>query len=414
MSMKAFHACRAKKIKYHQTSTPMHTVADVYNEFLVRGKRLPDLAVVEKWHDLLVQYTRDEANTTFIVRKYSGGKDNGVWNNRRGAVVRFADGFEVVYADNFLAHEIHLMAYHGVTPTDYTEFKRLIDDRELPITSGTAVEKSIRLYPPASKTCGCYLAHIADVNGQYVRNDGSYRELSAAESARIYPLGTPSDWISSPDKIYHVPYSLSDEEKSLVRAHFLRFLDPMNHYVTPETKHCKHTLSGWPKKKNIGEYPCLTYYVQAQRHTFGVRYKDFTEISRFKDSPPIGYTGREVIDLKISLSTIATIPATSKPVSSTSPRPRVSSGKYTYDEKLETAAYYLKHNAGLIEVEERHLKLVGKRGWEAKTILNSLGLDTSRNSKHKGLLVRSKIDDEILKATGTFETTLEEIKRRGL
>lgn len=188
----------------------------------------------------------------------------------------------------------------------------------------------------------------------------------------------------------------------------------MNHYVTPETKHCRHTLSGWPKKKNIGEYPCLTYYVQAQRHTFGVRYKDFTEISRFKDSPPIGYTGREVIDLKISLSTIATIPATSKPVSSTSPRPRVSSGKYTYDEKLETAAYYLKHNAGLIEVEERHLKLVGKRGWEAKTILNSLGLDTSRNSKHKGLLVRSKIDDEILKATGTFETTLEEIKRRGL
>ena len=156
MSMKVFHSQRVRKIQYDETCKPMHTVADVYDEFLVQGKRLPAPAVVEKWHDLLVQYTLDEANTTFIVRKYSGGKDNGVWNNRRGAVVRFADGFEVVYADNFLAHEIHLMAYHGVTPTDYTEFKRLIDDRELPITSGTAVEKSIRLYPPASKTCGCY------------------------------------------------------------------------------------------------------------------------------------------------------------------------------------------------------------------------------------------------------------------
>lgn len=414
MSMKAFHVRKVKKIKYRQTSTPMHTVADVYDEFLVKGKRLPDSAVVEKWHDLLVQYTQDESSTTFVVRKYSGGKENGVWNNRRGAVVRFADGFEIVYADNFLAHEIHLMAYHGVTPTDYVELKRLIDDRELPITSGTAVEKQIRLYPPASKTCGCYLAHIADVNGLYLRNDGSYRELSTAESARIYPLGTPSDWTGSPDKIYHVPYSLSDEEKSLVKAHFLRFLDPMNHYVTPETKHCRHTLSGWPKKKNIGEYPYLTYYVQEQRKRLGARCKQFTDISRFKDSPPAGYTGREAIDLEISLSPVATAPVTSKPASSASPRPVVTSGKYTYDEKLETAAYYLKHNIGLIGVEEQHLKIFGKRGWEAKVILNTFGLDTSRNSKHKGLLVRSKIDDEILKATGIFKTTLEEIKRRGL
>ncbi len=414
MPMKDFHTRRVRKIQYSETYKPMRTVADFYNEFLVCGKKLPKPAVMEKWHDLLVQYTQDESNTTFVVRKYSGGKENGVWNNRRGAVVRFADGFEIVYADNFLAHEIHLMAYHGITPTDYAEFKRLIDNRELPITSGTAVEKQIRLYPPASKTCGCYLAHIADVNGLYLRNDGSYRELSTAESARIYPLGTPSDWTSSPDKIYHVPYSLSDEEKSLVKAHFLRFLDPMNHYVTPETKHCRHTLPGWPKKKNVGEYPCLTYYVQVQRHTFGARYKKFTEISRFKDSPPTGYTGCEVIDLEISLSPVAAVPVTSKPASSVSPRPVAVSGKYTYDEKLETAAYYLKHNIGLIGVEEQHLKLFGKRGWEAKTILNTLGLDTSRNSKHKGLLVRAKIDDEIPKATGIFKTTLVEIKKRGL
>ena len=414
MSMKVFHSQRVRKIQYAETSTPMHTVADVYDEFLVRGKRLPDPAVVEKWHDLLVRYTLDDANKIFVVRKYSGGKDNGVWNNRRGSVVRFADGFEIVYADNFLAHEIHLMAYHGVTPTDDAEFKRLIDDRELPITSGTAVEKQIRLYPPASKICGCYLAHIADVNGLYLRDDGSYRELSAAEAAHMYPLGTPGDWTSSPDKIYHVPYSLSDEEKSLVKAHFLRFLDPMNHYVTPETKHCKHSLSGWPNKKNIGEYPYLTYYVQTQRHAFGSRYIKFADIGRFKDMPPAGYTGHEVIDLEISFSPVTAVPAPSKPATSTSPKASTPSTKYTYDEKLGVAAFYLKHDAGLIAVEERHLSHFGKRGFEAMTILNSLGIDTSRNSKHKGLLVRSTIDDEIAKATGTFKTTLEEIKNRGL
>ena len=69
---------------------------------------------------------------------------------------------------------------------------------------------------------------------------------------------------------------------------------------------------------------------------------------------------------------------------------------------------------GLIDVEETVLKVSGKRGWEAKRILNDRGIDTSRNSVHKGLLIRSNIDDEISKATGVFKTTLEEIKSHSL
>lgn len=304
MSMRKFHSSRISKIKYGKTQRPLHSTTDFYDNFLLREKRIPDIKVIEAWNNILTRYVNDPTARTFIVRKYSGGKENGKWNNRRGAVVRFNDGFEIVYADNFLAHEIYLMAYHGVTPNDYNEFIDLIEKRELPITSGTDIEKRIRLYPSANKTCGCYLAHITDVNGKYVRKNSSLvTELSPSESSRIYPLGTESDWTRSSDNIYHVDYELTEEEKALVKAHFLRFLNPMNHFVTPETKHTIHSVTPWAKKKNIGEYPYLTYYIHEQnKMMFGKKYDEFTSLARIDQTPPHRYTGKEIIDLEISFS----------------------------------------------------------------------------------------------------------------
>lgn len=92
----------------------------------------------------------------------------------------------------------------------------------------------------------------------------------------------------------------------------------------------------------------------------------------------------------------------------------ISTKKYTYDEKINAVAYYLRTGKGLIQIEEEYMKLFGKKGWIAKAILNELGVDTSRKSIHKGLLSGANIDDEIAKASGTFKITLEEIKKRSL
>ena len=86
---------------------------------------------------------------------------------------------------------------------------------------------------------------------------------------------------------------------------------------------------------------------------------------------------------------------------------------YTYEEKIKVAAYYLRHNEGLKQVEENHMGLVGRNGATAKYILNKLGIDTSKNANYKGLLLVADIDDEIRKATDAFKLTLEEIKKRG-
>ena len=102
-----------------------------------------------------------------------------------------------------------------------------------------------------------------------------------------------------------------------------------------------------------------------------------------------------------------------KKVSVKSPK---SGRKYTDDDKYKAAAYYLRNNVGLEEIEKVCFGCENS-GTTAKVCLNKLGIDTSRKTVHKGLLcaIGANIDDEIAKASDpTFKATLEEIKKRGL
>ena len=95
------------------------------------------------------------------------------------------------------------------------------------------------------------------------------------------------------------------------------------------------------------------------------------------------------------------------------PNPVAGTYAYTVDEQFKVAAYFLTNSKGLTKAEQNILNR-DSHGTIARKILISLGIDTSRKNSHKGLLLRSNIDDEIAKATGTFKNTLEEIKKRGL
>lgn len=343
MTIKEFHAKRLRKINYTHSSSTILTVADFYEEFL-KNKRLPDPATIIAWHNLLVRYINDPESKTFMVRKYESNKEKGKWNNRRGAIVQFHDGFEVVYASNFLAHEIFMMAYQGFVP-DYDDFKNTIANREMPITSGTKIEKSIRSYFPCSnKTIDCYFAHIMDVNGKYVRNDAlkTYSALAYDEIKRLYPLGTPKKWLESSDNICHLDYCLQADEKDLIKAHFLRFLDPMNYFLTPQTKHCKHAVAGL--NENIGEYEYLKYHIQVLYKTlFQDAYEEFAEIARFKEEAPADYTGKEVIQLTYSVGFSSATPASKTAPSGTKKEKDSAFAEFIdsmHAEKLSTAKSY--------------------------------------------------------------------------
>lgn len=88
--------------------------------------------------------------------------------------------------------------------------------------------------------------------------------------------------------------------------------------------------------------------------------------------------------------------------------------RYTDDEKYAEAAYYLRKAKKLTEVEEVCLG-VNNSGTTAKMHLNQLGIDTSDNSVHKGMLSTIGIDDAIINAADpALKHTLEEIRARGL
>jgi hypothetical protein len=122
---------------------------------------------------------------------------------------------------------------------------------------------------------------------------------------------------------------------------------------------------------------------------------------------------------KISESNLSGAPAkassSASSGSATTPKKKTSGrAKYTEDDMYKEAAYYLKNNGGLPEVEKVVLGC-NNNGSNAKGHLNALGVDTSRGSKHKGLLSHTNIDDAIAHATDTvFKNTLEEIKKREL
>lgn len=280
MTLKEYYAQKRTRGKSY-TGGSACTMDDLYTDFI--APRLPHPETVKQWHDLLVAYLNEE-DAILFVRKYESTKDKERhWDNRRGAVTRFADGFEYVFSSNFLAHDIFLMACDGFVPT-LADFKETVKSRALRITSGTKVEEDIRLYLPANKTSYCYLAHIFDINGRYQRDDGSLRALSSAENAHIYPHGKAEDWTSQSDKIRKLDYSLTHEEKAIVRAHCLRFLDPMNYFVTPQTKHNRHAIPGF--NRNIGEYGPLVVTVAKQyQKLFANRYSEFLTLARVGDIP---------------------------------------------------------------------------------------------------------------------------------
>lgn len=70
---------------------------------------------------------------------------------------------------------------------------------------------------------------------------------------------------------------------------------------------------------------------------------------------------------------------------------------------------------GEVQINALGIPAEQSHGGKAQKVLQDLGIDTSRSSVHKGMLLApADIDDEIAKATGAFKITLEEIKKRKL
>lgn len=245
------------------------TIDDFYRNCI--AKNLCSKQDVLAWHDMLMEYVEMDDAVLWVRYYESGPKVNSRFTTRRACYTAFEDGFSYSFVSNFDVHEIFNMVFQGVTPNKQ-EFLDLMKSFKYPLHYDKGVsceESSICAYPNIGSPKGgvltvnhWYLAHINAIKGGYLRPDGTVKKISKQEKERLYPKGSLSDWQKDPkDGIMtrKLNYSLSQDEKALVKAHFLRFVDPLNYFIVPGVKYETNDVC-----YNIGEYDYLTTYVSYQ------------------------------------------------------------------------------------------------------------------------------------------------------
>lgn len=223
-----------------------------------------------KWHKMFMEYV-DRPDAILWIRYYeNGAKNNGRWKIRRSCVTEFKDGFTYAFVSNYDVHEIYNMISLGVEP-DVEEFAKMMRNRTFPFhydnNRNSSEEGDITSYPNiGSVKAGVlnakhwYLAHINGIKSAFVREDGRCLPiiLKSEEGQKIYPLGELEDWQLDKNYFYvrKLNYSLSDYEKKMVRAHFLRFVDPLNYYPVPGLNFQKNDVCA-----KIWDYDKLNIYI---------------------------------------------------------------------------------------------------------------------------------------------------------
>lgn len=375
------------------------TFGELYKNCIAQHTNSRDSVIA--WHEMLLEYV-DLPGAVFWVRRYESSsiKDKvahgGRWVNRRACKTEHPDGFSYVFVSNFDAHEIFNMVRLGVVP-DAKEFLQLMQNHRYPLhyDNGDSCEESdIAVYPRIGNprfgvltVNHWYLAHILGVN-----DPGDY--TCAVDFEQICPRGTCSQWSAAHGyPVRRMSKNLDKNQKDLIAAHFLRFVDPLNYYVIPGNSYQNHHGTHY-QKNQIGEYGPLNDYVAGQ---FAALYGEerMAEFRKRVFAKPIPGAVDETIHISYSPFRVSGASA------------------YSAEEQLEVVAYYLKHNTGLTAVEKNVLGR-DSHGNAARNILLAHGIDTSRETVHKGILSRADMDTVLSGATGRFRTTLEEIKNRGL
>lgn len=403
---------------------------------------LPDYTTMKKWHELLIKYVSLKG-TVFMIRK--GNEESKEYMEsvaadalRRGFLTKTNSDFWFFYNDNDFATYMLNMVLDGDI-IDTLDEKDLLTYFKTPGSivrfnkSGSGgVEKKKAYFAisgprPRISQNGYTVAHIFDVNDHYYDENLGLVNAGGEEALRSSGInidkGMYSDYVlkehlSGRDIYYRENYNPGNDARRFLEAHMLRFLHPLNYFCAPKdnmnglvycefTDHINNGKSVSRRFHRISGYKHLLHYAHYRfKEKYMDIYDDFldrimvpTETFSFFEncSSTPGCYGDEVIDIQYGN------PLFSSAVIS----------KYTQDEKLGVAVYYLRHNEGLIAVEEKHMRITGGRGWRARDILLESGVDTS--GKLKNLLNKTSIDNAIAKATNPkFKETLEKIKDLGL
>lgn len=252
------------------------TVSDFFNK--TSRRVLPPANCIIAMHKMLIEYANDALGKNdparFLSRLHeSVAMGNGLTETRRGGCTIMADGLNYVFASNYFARVIYVLTYCGWSP-NLNDFKDMISKRRICIGypyKRTNGERRISAYPTIRKdaeyypadcfyTPDWYLAHIVGVMDPFVGHERI--DLRGV----VLPRGKLDDWnIEAGLPVRRIQACLSKEEKEVVVAQFLRFLDPINYVLVPNQRHEMHSPQ---KRTRIGEEPCFISYLKRWMHKY--------------------------------------------------------------------------------------------------------------------------------------------------
>lgn len=262
---------------------------------------LADKNSVIAWHDLLIKYIFESEDPIHFCRLYESGghKDkNGIQIDEIRRTALTIDGnTKYMFVSNYDAAEMFNIVLKNI-PADLNLFIKMINDKTykfhyqktspvplkkdyltynadkvLPnnFTSKSIQEEFYILsgYPCIGSVKGSvlnqsnrYLAHIIGIKDiPYLLPSGKI--ITGARLKEILPKGNIIDWSDTPNSIRKINTNLSEDDIKVLKAHFLRFFDPLNYFATPSNK-CHIIDNKSSSNKNIGEYWKVQKYVEEQ------------------------------------------------------------------------------------------------------------------------------------------------------
>lgn len=294
----------------YPTGSAYCTIADFYEEFIV--PRLPDTQTVIEWTKLLLNYVKQD-DAVFAIRAFfswqnvknnpadsdsqlaiTNGKkvgDNNPYSLRRGFLTEFKNSkYKFFYSDNFLAAYFMKMAYDGFVPL-YGDFISELQNRTFPARFGRscAAERAIAAYningktakDPGIQRAGYKVAHVIDSGTNYVNSSGNHGLSQICNC--YFPRGWYSDWKFSNG--YYSRQLSNTQGIDYLKAHFLRFVCPINYFLAPKANINKKVYQSYGQtsglttnKPDIAELPELQKYVIGQFYNlYGKVYVDYLD-----------------------------------------------------------------------------------------------------------------------------------------
>lgn len=238
------------------------TIADVYNDVILENEL--DRDVVTGWWNCLREYALSDDALVFVRKLEHEG--------RRGFVSRFSNGFGYVFCDNSLAKCIYALARQNIVPTP-DQFRECVRASRLPClmkTNGDEIGNPACVFCKGSKPSlgGRKLAHILSTNKDY---SVDYSEFQA----RYFSAGDLTDWRFDNDFGYYTRRMgmLSPCCRRIFVAHFLRFTNPMNHFLFP----LKRRMGVVDFGKDLSEHYDMTDFMRYVRYE---QYRVFREFEK--------------------------------------------------------------------------------------------------------------------------------------